>query len=445
MPDEQKGCGDLQQAGAYATYMYHARESQILLADQCSELIRLLPGWDLLDFSGLEKIEFSPEIPDGEHHSGYEDLPCLERKEIEQRSAKILNAMAYKSLSMLKTLILNGRGIMDWPAERATLEFPALEQFVHAFGWVNPIVLRIPYIEWRHLFDAIRDHQTVTGQSTSGLEVNLRYIHTSQGVRMSYRGVISHDSNIASERKMLSSDPEGLMDSQYCLEKHFYNELPFKYNYGLRFMLEKPTVTSDPRECILSDFYPYWSGLEPTGKLSTALLSYGDVLQKDCKWDSVDVVGIPTCTYPALADWCAFSDAVPTSLLPAWSSLGSSASSWWAENKDDIISGAQQCPKRWFIQMVDVVYAQVRLNNTITYGACYDLAKRHVEASLTDGPEASETSASTATSGQGATSESQPAATEMSISSNTENTSCVARVESWTLVMAILVATWLPI
>lgn len=41
MPDEQKGCGDLKQAGAYATYMYHARESQILLADQCSELRRL--------------------------------------------------------------------------------------------------------------------------------------------------------------------------------------------------------------------------------------------------------------------------------------------------------------------------------------------------------------------------------------------------------------------
>ncbi|RKK08932.1 hypothetical protein BFJ68_g15932 [Fusarium oxysporum] len=41
MPDEQKGCGDLKQAGAYATYMYHARDSQILLADQCSELRRL--------------------------------------------------------------------------------------------------------------------------------------------------------------------------------------------------------------------------------------------------------------------------------------------------------------------------------------------------------------------------------------------------------------------
>lgn len=57
-----------------------------------------LPGWDLLDFSGLEKIEFSPEIPDGERHSGYEDLPCLRSKEIEQRSAKVLNVMAYKSL-----------------------------------------------------------------------------------------------------------------------------------------------------------------------------------------------------------------------------------------------------------------------------------------------------------------------------------------------------------
>ncbi|KAG7409939.1 hypothetical protein Forpe1208_v011685 [Fusarium oxysporum f. sp. rapae] len=211
------------------------------------------------------------------------------------------------------------------------------------------------------------------------------------------------------------------------------------------FPTEKPTVTSDPRECIFSDFYPYWSGVEPNGKLSTALLSWGDVLQKDCKWDSVDVVGIPTCTYPALADWCAFSDVVPTSLLPAWSSLGSSASSWWAENKDDIISGAHQCPKRWFNQMVGVVYAQVRLNNTITFGACYDLAKGHVEAHPTDGPDESETSASTATSGQGTTSNLQPTSTVTTILSNTENTSRILRVEIWTLVIAILVATWLPL
>jgi hypothetical protein len=130
-----------------------------------------LPGRDLLDFSALEKIEFSPEIPDGEHHSGYEDL--LRREEIEKRTAKILNAMAHKTLAILKSLILNGRGIMDWPIEPPTLEFPVLGQFIHAF-----------------------------------------------------------DSNIASERKMLNTDPEGLTDSQYCLDKHFYNELPFKHNHG---------------------------------------------------------------------------------------------------------------------------------------------------------------------------------------------------------------------
>ncbi|KAG7409941.1 hypothetical protein Forpe1208_v011684 [Fusarium oxysporum f. sp. rapae] len=350
MPDDQTGFEDPQQAGAYATYIYHARESQVILTDPDSELRRLwvktlklfggslhkicllnpredddrlclhggldylckvdqgipyhlgphrhldhgvaygcrypaaiagdqlfamvisclaasgvaiaqitvknmitgtfdcteLQGWDLLDFSALQKIEFSPETPEGEHHSDYEDVPCLRREEIEQQSARILNAMAHKSLATLNTLILNGRGIMDWAAEPATLEFPVLEQFVHAFGWVNPIVLStwlrsmpklrylelngldrslgVPYIEWRHLFDAIRDHPSVTGQSTTGLEVDLCHIHTSQWVRMSCRGVISHDSDIASERKMLNTDPEGLMDSQYCLEKHFYNE-----------------------------------------------------------------------------------------------------------------------------------------------------------------------------------------------------------------------------
>ncbi|KAF4444210.1 hypothetical protein FACUT_791 [Fusarium acutatum] len=209
------------------------------------------------------------------------------------------------------------------------------------------------------------------------------------------------------------------------------------------FPTEKPTITRDPRACLLSDFYPYWSGLTPTGKLSTALLSYGDVLQKDCKWDSVDVVGVPTCTYPALADWCAFSDVVPTSLLPAWSSLGSSASSWWAGNKDDIISGAQECPERWFNQMVGVAYAQLQLNNTITFGACYDLAKRHVEASPTDEPEVSEPSESTATSGQGETRSSEPTATETSMSNSSENASRVLSVELWTLTVVMLVATCL--
>ncbi|KAF4951377.1 hypothetical protein FGADI_7575 [Fusarium gaditjirri] len=317
-----------------------------------------VPGWDHLDFTALEKLEFSPDIPHNEKRRVRESV-----------------LMLYRALNR-----------------------------------------RLLFVEWRHVFDAIRDHPNVGGPSPKGLSVEFESIRTAHWTEMTYRGVICQDSSIATERHTHCTDPDGLMDENYSLEKHFYSELRFKYNYGLRYLMDD------------------WdSDVEPTRKLSTALLSYGDVLQKNCKWDSVDVVGVPTCTYPTLADWCAFSDVVPTSLLPAWSSLGSSALSWWAENKDDIISGAQECPRRWFNQMVGVAYAQLGLNNTITYGACCDLAKRHVEAHSTEGPEAPETLASTATSGQGATSNSEPTATETSTSNNTENTSRATRVEPWIL------------
>jgi hypothetical protein len=91
--------------------------------------------------------------------------------------------------------------------------------------------------------------------------------------------------------------------------------------------------------------------------------------------------------------------------------------------------------------MVGIPYAQVRLNNTITFGACYNLAKRHVKANPTEALETPETPVSTTNSGQEATKRySHPTSTETSISSNTENTSRVLRVESWTLIVAMLVA-----
>ncbi|KAH7258938.1 uncharacterized protein BKA55DRAFT_536648 [Fusarium redolens] len=506
MPEDKTGFGDPQQAGAYATYIYHARESQVLLTDPNSELRRLwvktlelfggslreiclfsprddddrlchiggldylckvyqgipyhlgphrhldhdvaygcrypaaiagdalfstvisclaasgvaitqitvrsiitgtfdctkLPGRDLLDFSALEKIEFSPEIPDGEHHSGYEDLPCLRREEIEKRTAKILNAMAHKYLAILKSLILNGRGIMDWPIEPPTLEFPVLGQFIHAFGWVNPIMstwlrnmpklrylkldgldrsLGTPYIEWRHLFNAIRDHPSVTRQSTTGLEVESRYIHTSQW---------------------------------YCLEKYFYNELPFKRNYGLRFMLAKREVTSSNQH----DNQQTWS-------VRSKLV---------CNAKANKLINAQNSNRFVCSTAAAETDKNDNS-------PSQTASSWWAEDQDDITSGAHECPKRWFNQMVGIPYAQVRLNNTITFGACYDLAKRHVKANSTEALETPETPVSTTNSGQEATKRySHPTSTETSISSNTENTSRVLRVESWTLIVAMLVA-----
>ncbi|KAF5593979.1 hypothetical protein FPANT_5014 [Fusarium pseudoanthophilum] len=208
------------------------------------------------------------------------------------------------------------------------------------------------------------------------------------------------------------------------------------------FPSEKPSVTRDPRECLFSDFEPYWSAVTPTGKLSTALVSYGDALQKDCKWTSFDVVGVPTCPYPALSDWCSFSDAVPATLLPEWSSYGSSASSWWEQHKKDIVSDAHMCPKRWFNQMVGIPYAYLRLNNTITFGACYARAKAHVEANPTKQLIAPETPKPTAENGHKVTS-TRPEATStlgMGAPKNTENSAQALSVNLWIMLGTILTA-----
>jgi hypothetical protein len=141
--------------------------------------------------------------------------------------------------------------------------------------------------------------------------------------------------------------------------------------FNTLFPSEKPAVTEDPVDCIFEDFYPYFSALTPNGSLSTALLSYGDVLIKDCPLTDVDVMGLPTCPYPALSDWCAFSDHAPTSLLPEWSSFGSAASSWWGHNSADAVNFARICKKKWFNAMIGVVYGSARLNNTIHWGECY--------------------------------------------------------------------------
>jgi hypothetical protein len=168
--------------------------------------------------------------------------------------------------------------------------------------------------------------------------------------------------------------------------------------YDTLFPTEKPVVVEDPVDCIFEDFYPYFSALTPNGSLSTALLSYGDVLIKDCPLTEVDVMGLPTCPYPALSDWCAFSDHAPTSLLPEWSSYGSAASSWWGHNSADAVRFARVCKKKWFNAMIGVVYGSVRLNNTIHWGECY------AQANPTSDGKGRETSTSTPSAANRATS-----------------------------------------
>ncbi|RFN52979.1 hypothetical protein FIE12Z_2750 [Fusarium flagelliforme] len=172
--------------------------------------------------------------------------------------------------------------------------------------------------------------------------------------------------------------------------------------YDTLFPTAKPTTSDNDVDCMFEDFYPIFSAITPNGSLSTALLSYGDELIKDCPLTDVDVMGLPTCPYPALPDWCAFSDHVPTTLLPAWSSYGSSAWSWWSEHSSYAVKYAHVCKKKWFNAMIGVVYGSVRLNNTIHWGECY--AQGQAQATMGDKIEATSTLTTEATTGMRATS-----------------------------------------
>ncbi|KAM5343485.1 hypothetical protein ACJ41O_012022 [Fusarium nematophilum] len=161
------------------------------------------------------------------------------------------------------------------------------------------------------------------------------------------------------------------------------------------FPTEEPTVTKDPRECLFLDLHQYFSGPEPSGDLMTALLSYGDELNKDCPWTDRDVMGLSSCPYPAQSVWCAFSKTAPASILPAWSSHGSEAASWWGKHSSDIVEYAHMCPKKWFNAMISAPYGYARLNNTINWAACYVEAHPTDDAKLLETPRPQPTSATT--------------------------------------------------
>ena len=110
--------------------------------------------------------------------------------------------------------------------------------------------------------------------------------------------------------------------------------------YDALFPREEPMVTRDPRECNFLNLHPYFSGPTPTGALETALISYGDELNKDCPWTDRDVMGLRICPYPAQLVWCAFSKSAPASVLPAWSAHGSEAASWWGKHSSEIVEYA---------------------------------------------------------------------------------------------------------
>ncbi|KAK3348643.1 hypothetical protein B0T25DRAFT_227046 [Lasiosphaeria hispida] len=132
-----------------------------------------------------------------------------------------------------------------------------------------------------------------------------------------------------------------------------------------------PTQTSDPFQCITRDIPHYLTaGPSPSGALSTALLSYEIKLYETCT--PATAGPFQPCPVPPRSKLCAFSTAVPTSLLPAYSSYASSAASWWsAGNGDMVVSLVKECPYLWYDSLLMNPGSGSNLNRTVAYAQCW--------------------------------------------------------------------------
>lgn len=133
-----------------------------------------------------------------------------------------------------------------------------------------------------------------------------------------------------------------------------------------------PTKNSDPYQCPLKNIPGFLTGgPSPSGALSSALISYEDKLYETC---TPPATGIwEPCSVPPRSVLCAFSQAVPTSLLPAYSSYASSAASWWssAGNGDAVVSLVKECPYLWYNSLLMNPGSGGNLNRTVAYAQCW--------------------------------------------------------------------------
>ncbi|KAK4117920.1 hypothetical protein N656DRAFT_794327 [Canariomyces notabilis] len=144
-----------------------------------------------------------------------------------------------------------------------------------------------------------------------------------------------------------------------------------------------PTQTNDPYQCATRDIPHYLTaGPSPSGALSSALLSYEENLYETCTRATSGP--FQPCPVPPRSQLCAFSTAVPTSLLPAYSSYASSAASWWsAGNGDVVVSLVQECPYLWYDSLLMNPASGSNLNRTVAHAQCW--AEAHPTGSESGG------------------------------------------------------------
>lgn len=150
--------------------------------------------------------------------------------------------------------------------------------------------------------------------------------------------------------------------------------------YPTLFPSVSPTITRDTWQCATVNASQYFDPPKATGDLLTALISYADNIAKDCTRTRLEAnpTEVPSCPFPEVSQWCAFSKVMEPSLTATYSAYGSAASSWWAAKSSGASSVAARCPKTWFKVMVQTPAGAPWLNETIIFSECYVSA--HVPA-----------------------------------------------------------------
>ncbi|KAK4455202.1 hypothetical protein QBC34DRAFT_490283 [Podospora aff. communis PSN243] len=136
-----------------------------------------------------------------------------------------------------------------------------------------------------------------------------------------------------------------------------------------------PTANNDPYTCPLRSIPHYLTAApSPTGALQSALHSYEASLYAACSSTrTISSAGrYQPCPVPPRSTLCAFSSAIPTPLLPEYSSYASSAASWWSEgNGDQVVSLVKDCPWLWYQHLIRNPGKGLNLNRTVAHAQCW--------------------------------------------------------------------------
>lgn len=136
-----------------------------------------------------------------------------------------------------------------------------------------------------------------------------------------------------------------------------------------------PTIRPTTRDyvmCATENMDGTLKAPRPTSEVLKAIQSYaGKIRSESCTLTGADELNCPPLDGPQL---CGITSALPASASAGFSAYGSSASSWVAANREEMLRMASECPLHWY-EAINYYDQGHWLNDTIKIAECYELLK----------------------------------------------------------------------